>query len=84
MDGARPIAMMNVYLHHLGTSADPTGLDRLNGRGRTGGGTDRERACRMTAAAVEMQSAAFPIRYGVSHLPLMSLTMRYEHLSSAA
>lgn len=35
--GHASIATTNLYLHHLGTSADRAGLDRLNGRGRTGG-----------------------------------------------
>jgi hypothetical protein len=35
------IATTNIYLHHLGTSADKAGLDRLNRRGHAGG-TPRE------------------------------------------
>jgi integrase len=35
------IATTNLYLHHLGTSADKAGLDRLNRRGHAGG-TQRE------------------------------------------
>ena len=35
--GHASIATTNLYLHHLGTSADRAGLDRLNGRGRMGG-----------------------------------------------
>jgi Phage integrase family len=31
-----PIATTNLYLHHLGTTADRAGLDRLNHRGHTG------------------------------------------------
>lgn len=39
--GHASIATTNLYLHHLGTSADRTGLDRQNGRGYAGG-TDRD------------------------------------------
>jgi integrase len=35
--GHASIATTNLYLHHLGTSADQAGLARLNDRGRTGG-----------------------------------------------
>ena len=35
--GHASIATTNIYLHHLGTGADRAGLDRLNGRGHTGG-----------------------------------------------
>lgn len=35
--GHASIATTNLYLHHLGTSADRAGLARLNDRGRTGG-----------------------------------------------
>ena len=35
--GHASIATTNLYLHHLGTSADRAGLDRLNDRGRTWG-----------------------------------------------
>lgn len=35
--GHASIATTNLYLHHLGSSADRTGLERLNDRGRTGG-----------------------------------------------
>lgn len=35
--GHASIATTNIYLHHLGTGADQAGLDRLNGRGHTGG-----------------------------------------------
>ena len=34
--GHASIATTNLYLHHLGTSADRAGLDRLNRRGHTG------------------------------------------------
>jgi hypothetical protein len=37
------IATTNLYLHHLGTSGDKAGLDRLNRRGHAGG-TQREDA----------------------------------------
>ena len=36
LDGAAAIAIGNLYLHHLGTSADQAGLDRLNRRGTPG------------------------------------------------
>ncbi len=39
--GHASIATTNLYLHHLGTPADRAGLDRLNGRGQTGGKWDR-------------------------------------------
>jgi hypothetical protein len=35
--GHASIATSNLYLHHLGTSADRAGLDRLNAWGRKGG-----------------------------------------------
>jgi integrase len=35
--GHASIATSNIYLHHLGTSADRAGLDRLNRSGHTGG-----------------------------------------------
>ena len=35
--GHASIATTNMYLHHLGTGADQTGLDRLNSRGNTWG-----------------------------------------------
>ena len=35
--GHASIATTNLYLHHLGTTADRAGLDRLNRRGHTGG-----------------------------------------------
>ena len=35
--GHASIATTNLYLHHLGTGADQTGLDRLNSRGNTWG-----------------------------------------------
>lgn len=35
--GHASIATTNLYLHHLGTSADRAGLDRLNRRGHAGG-----------------------------------------------
>jgi hypothetical protein len=35
--GHASIATTNIYLHHLGTSADRTGLERLNRRGHAGG-----------------------------------------------
>ena len=35
--GHASIATTNLYLHHLGTSADRTGLDRLNRSGHAGG-----------------------------------------------
>lgn len=35
--GHASIATTNLYLHHLGTSADRTGLERLNGPGHAGG-----------------------------------------------
>jgi integrase len=35
--GQASIATTNLYLHHLGTTADRAGLDRLNRRGDTGG-----------------------------------------------
>ena len=34
--GHTSIAATNLYLHHLGTSADKAGLDRLNRRGTPG------------------------------------------------
>jgi len=37
MDGTRIDCHYNLYLHHLGTTADRAGLDRLNRRGHTGG-----------------------------------------------
>jgi integrase len=42
--GHASIATTNLYLHHLGTSADRTGLDRLNGRGYMGGTDQSVRA----------------------------------------
>lgn len=41
--GHASIATTNIYLHHLGTAADQVGLDRLNGRGNTGGTRRGER-----------------------------------------
>jgi integrase len=35
--GHASIATTNLYLYHLGTTADRAGLDRLNRRGHTGG-----------------------------------------------
>ena len=35
--GHASIATTDIYLHHLGTGADRTGLDRLNSRGHTWG-----------------------------------------------
>lgn len=35
--GHASIATTNIYLHHLGSSADRTGLDRLNALGGAGG-----------------------------------------------
>jgi integrase len=35
--GHASIATTNLYLHHLGTPADRTGLERLNARGHAGG-----------------------------------------------
>ena len=35
--GHASIATTNIYLHHLGPSADQTGLDRLNALGGAGG-----------------------------------------------
>ena len=35
--GHASIATTNLHLHHLGTSADRAGLDRLNAAGHTGG-----------------------------------------------
>jgi hypothetical protein len=35
--GHASVATTNLYLHHLGTSADKAGLDRLNRPGHTGG-----------------------------------------------
>jgi integrase len=35
--GHASIATTNIYLHHLGTSADRTGLERLNDPGHAGG-----------------------------------------------
>ena len=35
--GHASIATTNLYLHHLGTSADRAGLDRLNRPGHAGG-----------------------------------------------
>jgi hypothetical protein len=34
--GHASIATTNLYLHHLGTTTDRAGLDRLNRRGHTG------------------------------------------------
>ena len=34
--GHASVATTNLYLHHLGTSADKAGLDRLNRPGHTG------------------------------------------------
>ena len=41
--GHASIATTNIYLHHLGTAAGQAGLDRLNGRGNTGGTRREER-----------------------------------------
>jgi hypothetical protein len=35
--GHSSMATTNLYLHHLGTSSDRTGLGRLNARGHAGG-----------------------------------------------
>ena len=35
--GHASVATTNLYLHHLGTSADKAGLERLNRPGHTGG-----------------------------------------------
>jgi integrase len=35
--GHASIATTNLYLHHLGTTADRAGLDRLNRQGHTRG-----------------------------------------------
>jgi len=40
--GHASIATTNLYLHHLGTSADRAGLDRLNARGIKGAHTGEE------------------------------------------
>lgn len=42
--GHASIATTNLYLHHLGTSADRAGLDRLNASGHKGGTSDGVRA----------------------------------------
>ncbi|HEX2895083.1 MAG TPA: site-specific integrase [Marmoricola sp.] len=42
--GHASIATTNIYLHHLGSSADRTGLDRLNATGGAGGAQDRTNA----------------------------------------
>ncbi len=42
--GHSSIATTNIYLHHLGTSADQAGLERLNARGNTWGRRSREAA----------------------------------------
>ncbi len=39
--GHASVATTNLYLHHLGTSADRAGLDRLNASGNAGGTTSR-------------------------------------------
>ncbi|MGB8379973.1 MAG: hypothetical protein WCG47_01780 [Dermatophilaceae bacterium] len=40
--GHASIATTNLYLHHLGTSADRAGLARLNARGHAGGTRDTQ------------------------------------------
>ena len=42
--GHASIATTNIYLHHLGSSADPAGLDRLNALGGAGGAHEVDRA----------------------------------------
>lgn len=42
--GHASIATTNIYLHHLGTSADRAGLDRLNGPGSAGGAREGREA----------------------------------------
>ena len=41
--GHASVATTNLYLHHLGTSADKAGLDRLNRPGHTGGRNEAAR-----------------------------------------
>ena len=47
--GHASIATTNLYLYHLGTSADLAGLGRLNAAGHTGG--------TQTAAAVDVRGS---------------------------
>jgi integrase len=42
--GHASVATTNLYLHHLGTSADKAGLDRLNRPGHTGGTNEAARS----------------------------------------
>jgi integrase len=42
--GHASIATTNIYLHHLGSSADRTGLNRLNATGGAGGAQERTNA----------------------------------------
>ncbi len=42
--GHASIATTNIYLHHLGSSADRTGLERLNAPGSAGGRISKESA----------------------------------------
>ena len=42
--GHASIATTNIYLHHLGSSADRAGLDRLNALGSAGGARDSRKA----------------------------------------
>ena len=39
--GHASIATTNIYLHHLGSSADRAGLERLNAPGGAGGAQER-------------------------------------------
>ena len=42
--GHASIATANIYLHHLGSSADRAGLERLNALGGAGGARDQRSA----------------------------------------
>ena len=59
------IATTNLYLHHLGTSADKAGLDRLNRRGHAGG-TQREAELGMTLVECATLMSITPSRRRLS------------------
>ena len=62
--GHASIATTNLYLHHLGTSADKAGLDRLNRPGHTGG-TQRADAVGITSVVIRELVGASPLVRGV-------------------
>jgi hypothetical protein len=61
--GHASIATTNIYLHHLGSSADPAGLERLNALGAWGGANDEGRG--MTTLVCSWCCRVFAARRGV-------------------